>query len=163
MSAEPENYREFFESLQIKHFSYREVVNVWAGHRKMKPPKRFWYNIIPTIRAGDNLREDWGRPLRIVAAYRPWGGAKNSQHRKNRAIDYDLVGDDRTDPDCVENFRDLCATHLSMYGKSLKMGMGFYKSAPYRVHIDTGYRLRDWWGDSVFDRIERLGLKDPRK
>lgn len=96
-----ENYRAILEPhLKGTHFFFGEICKP-PSSRHAVPPLQLQRNILPTIEAAIELRqrmlyrcdrEGWPfHGLRVNAAFRPNGGAPGSQHKKNRALDLDLM------------------------------------------------------------------------
>lgn len=133
-------------------FRYGELVS-HTRHNKMEPPEDLWHRMVPTLLLAIQLRaqmiELGAHGLRINAAYRPDGGARLSQHKRNAALDIDLLDEDR--PMGVK-FYAAAAKLWSDYGTDYQMGLGFYgpqakRFGGIRVHIDTGWKSRCWWGN----------------
>ncbi|MCH9664311.1 MAG: DUF882 domain-containing protein [Gammaproteobacteria bacterium] len=80
------------------------------------------------IAALENMREEYGKPMKINSAYRTRqhntnvGGVSNSQHRKGRAVDVHI--DNQEDGDRLEEL-----AHKYLIG-----GVGRYNSF---IHIDS--------------------------
>lgn len=118
--------------------------------RKRHPPEKFWNNIVATLEVASMLRlilvkQHHATGLRIHAAYRPKGGAKFSQHKKNRALDLQLL---LSETRLAADFYKEAAIFWSRYGDYYKMGLGLYcgekATSGVRIHIDTGYKKRTW-------------------
>ena len=113
------------------------------------PAASTWDRMVPTLRLANVLRERvlaiGGRGLRVAAAYRPTGGASRSQHKKNAALDLDLLSDDYHLT--AEFYREAVRLWCEV-GAELDVGLGLYCGAGrrggIRVHIDTGARCRTW-------------------
>ena len=151
-----DSYADYLDrhGLTGRGFEFSELVKPLYRdfRRKFKaPPVDLWHRMGPTLALANELRlnmmegEDGARGLRIAAAYRPTGGARYSQHKRNAALDLDLL---RSDYDLTHDFY-VAAVHLwARYGRELKMGLGLYCSAKrrdgIRVHFDTGYKCRTW-------------------
>jgi hypothetical protein len=132
-------------------FSYREIVQV-GNSRKGMPPERLRPNLGPALIVANTLRtrmlERGVVGLRVNAAYRATGGAKNSQHKFNRALDLDLMSGnyDKT----AEYYEEAVRLWCEMGGAdgSHPIGLGLYCAARQiggiRVHIDVGLRARTW-------------------
>lgn len=123
----------------------RRFVDLGTGERAM--------TMAMTLAAANVFREramvEAGvKGLKIAAAYRPSGGANNSQHKFARALDLDRIGGSGT-----EYFR--CAVRFwCEFGVPLFMGLGLYtwgktSKGGIRVHLDTDYKCRSWQGVSV--------------
>lgn len=129
-------------------FTIDELVR--AGPRHMAPPMRLWSRMPATLALAVELRrrmrEIGARGLRVAAAYRPVGGAGDSQHKHNAALDLDLLpGDERLQLQYVKVTAELWAEH-----RHLRAGAGSYapdgRRWSGRIHLDTGYRHRCWQG-----------------
>ncbi len=142
------------EGLTGRGFSVGELVK--PRHRDLRgkfkaPPPDLWQRMGPTLALANELRlwmregDDGARGLRVAAAYRPTGGARYSQHKRNAALDLDLFP---SDYDLTRDYYEAAVRLWCEYGRDLKMGLGLYCSSNrrdgIRVHIDTGYRCRSW-------------------
>jgi uncharacterized protein YcbK (DUF882 family) len=146
-------YKERLEAADVlgHGFAYTELVS-WKGlHRKRMPPRYMWDRIIPAMQFANALR--WhmvaagARGLNIVAAYRPIGGAKYSQHKYNRALDLDLLrGDYHL---ATEYYRVAAGLYESVLADGFRAGLGFYcgptATGGIRVHIDVGRSRSSSW------------------
>lgn len=130
-------------------FSFAEIVRE-GSPRHTIPPPRLWSRMAPTLHLANELRARMvaagARGLRVAAAYRPLGGADDSQHKHNAALDLDLLpGDER-----LQVVFARTAAHLWREHEDLRVGIGTYAPGgglwTNRVHIDTGYRFRCWQG-----------------
>ncbi len=137
-------------------FGFGELVkrrrHDWRGKFKA-PPQDLWHRMGPTLALANELRlwmregdEDTAaRGLRVAAAYRPTGGARLSQHKRNAALDLDLL---RSDYDLTRPYYETAVRLWCEYGRDMKMGLGLYCGSGVlggiRVHLDTGYRCRSW-------------------
>ena len=166
-------YKEYLESQDLlgRGFSYREIVAPWS-YRKQKPPRDMWCNMTPTLRLAHDLRSRMiargASGLRVVAASRPYGGARRSAHKRNAALDLDLLRSDRL---LAGAYYEEAAILFSECASPLGLGLGFYGWGDgrqgIRVHIDTGRpRPATWWhhkGKSrtspVWELIEGLDLE----
>lgn len=129
-------------------FGFREVYD--GTRTKRLPPRPLWPRIVRTLQLANELRyamvnEHGAKGLRINAAYRPDGGAKNSQHKFNRALDLDLLpGDYHLTRAYYEEAVRLWCEH----GRVDQVGLGLYCPGDHcqgiRVHIDTGWWCRTW-------------------
>lgn len=153
-----ETYEEYLGKDRLgltgRGFNFSELVKPrrkdWRGKFKAPPPD-LWQRMGPTLALANELRmsmlegEDGARGLRVAAAYRPTGGARYSQHKRNAALDLDLLP---SDYDLTGEFYKTAVHIWSLYGTELKMGLGLYCASNrrdgIRVHIDTGYRCRSW-------------------
>lgn len=140
------NFNDFFESLDIQHFSADEFTSYFNVHRRgvtnSEPPPELWHNIVPTLRVVDALRRHYGRPITILSSYRSpeynraiGDAAPRSYHMQFRALDIAVSGiTPRQVFVLLSNWRDA--------GK-FKGGLGIYNTF---VHIDTR-GTNATWGD----------------
>lgn len=143
-TEEVREYRSFLAAHPLRHLSPREVLR---PHFKTRdgivcglPPKELWPDLLPTLRAADELRQRLGVPLRVViSAYRSPqynakcpGAARYSQHLYNRALD--LVFD------CPPEEAFAMADQMRREGV-FEGGLGLYKSF---IHLDTRSRNATW-------------------
>lgn len=147
---EGERYDQYLTRIYVldAEFRYREIVDPRQGDKKL-PPMKYWKRMGMTLAAVQVLRELWGRPLVVVAAYRPGDvGAAHSQHKVNAALDIDYYDDDPAELRAWY----LCAVKFWCdYGPRCDMGLGLYTAGPKslggnRVHIDTKFYDRTWQG-----------------
>lgn len=131
-----DEYRALLDETGAPYFKAIEIFPRVPNRRKDRPYEGDEENMIPTLRLAVELRRRVGIPMDVVAACRKVGGAQNSKHISNSALDLDLLKAYRSDEN-IRRFHDICAEVFKLYGASLRMGMGHYTSAPYRVHIDT--------------------------
>lgn len=137
-------YAAFVDGLGLRYITGREVV---APHCKRRrgvgnsiPPRHLWQNIVPTLRAADEIRHRLGVPLLAInSAYRSPaynntcpGAAKRSTHMQNLALD--LVYD------CGPKRVFKMAKQLRKEGY-FKGGVGRYSSF---THIDTRGANATW-------------------
>lgn len=107
--------------------------------------------MIPTLALAHELRARMlaagARGLVVAAAYRPTGGAGDSQHKHFAALDLDLLDDADID---LSHVYARTAAQLWREHEHLRAGLGTYARDgalwTYRVHLDTGYRFRCWQG-----------------
>ena len=146
-----EIFRAYLERLELlgHGFHYTELVD--GTRRKGIPPVHQWQGFARTLALWNLFRERHAAPITPVAAFRPSGGAANSQHKYGRAIDGDSRG-----PEYFETaVRVWCE-----FGKVLKVGLGLYtwsrwNKSGIRVHLDTGYACRSWQGVSLGPSFQR--------
>lgn len=107
------------------------------------PPRALWPNLLPTLRALEDLRSaGLVDSNRVASAYRDAalnrcaGGAARSRHVQNNALDFDL-------PASPANVTRLCEYWRSK-GPALKLGLGFYTDT--KIHLDTS-GFRTWGSD----------------
>lgn len=140
-----EDYFAYLDAHQLigQGFALGELVQL-GSPRRAEPPRKLWRRMVPTLALAIELRARMvaagARGLEVHAAYRPEGGADDSQHKYNAALDLDLLpGDDRLRWTYVEVAAKLWREH-----RHLATGIGTYARAgsmmTRRVHIDTGYR-----------------------
>lgn len=145
-----EDYDAYLESFSLldRGFAFGELVR--AGPRHVRPPREMWPAMVPTLALALELRSRMvsfgARGLNIAAAYRPTGGASDSRHKHNAALDLDLVdGDERLQLRFVEVAAGLWREH-----QHLRAGAGSYapdgRRWSSRIHLDTGWRFRCWQG-----------------
>lgn len=143
-----ESYEEMLAPLLGHGFAYREIVNA-DKHAHSLPPRGMWTSLLPTLDLANDLRarmiKRGASGLRINAAYRPTGGASNSQHKRNRALDLDLL---LPDYGLKRDFYEEAVKLWCERGRAMHMGLGLYCAADVcmgiRVHIDTGFYCRTW-------------------
>lgn len=155
-----ETYQEYLDSFGIRHFTAREVTLLRRWGVAREPMRAMWAAMVPALQLADMVREELGHPLAVGSGYRPAdyntavGGATNSQHLHNRAVDLDLPTGFRDTSHRVA-FADAVGRLWHEYGDALKMGMGVYEDNPRRIHIDTGYRARFWEREHAWPILER--------
>ena len=146
---EGEDYFAYIDAHQlIGHgFALGELVQL-GSPRRAEPPRELWRHMVPTLALAIELRARMvalgARGLEVHAAYRPEGGAADSLHKHNAALDLDLLpGDDHLMRRYV-----VVAALLWRQHRHLACGVGTYARAgsgmTRRVHIDTGHRFRCW-------------------
>lgn len=147
-------YRNYLTRVEVldTEFRFDEIVDDKQGDKQM-PRSGLWHRMALTLAAVQVLREAWGKPVTVIAAYRPGNvGAANSQHKGNAALDIDFYSKKK---DELQAWFLLATKFWCHFGPKLKMGFGLYTGAPKslggnRVHVDTGWRGRTWQG--VYDR-----------
>jgi hypothetical protein len=120
------------------------------------PPRRLWERIAPTLIVANNLRArmiaQGATGLLVRAAYRPSGGASNSAHKSNAALDLDLIPGDVArikllGSDLRAIYAEEAVRLWCEHGAAMRIGLGLYGPAgrdwTWRVHIDTT-RCRTW-------------------
>jgi len=123
-------------------------------------PRNLWPNAIPTLRAFDQLRAQWGRPIPI-RGYRPRdynaavGGAPRSIHQWAGAIDM-KIRDQGYDASERQDFAILAARY-TLDNPSLQWGFGVYNDPPTTVHWDTGYKRRSWENGGKYLDLAKQG------
>ncbi len=109
------------------------------------PPVSLWQNMIPTLRAFDEIRAAAGVPIPI-RGYRDReynkavGGAERSIHQWAGAIDMKLA----SLPVATREKIALLAARWVNQNPASKAGFGVYNDPPTTVHVDTGYKRRSW-------------------
>lgn len=127
---------------KIKYFTAPEILNA-SGTKKYDEidiPADIFYNIIPTIRVLDELREWYGFPIYLNCTYRSpehnkkVGGAKNSIHMKFNAVDFSVANKNNLKEIYNHlNYQD-SVHHFLFLPKPGSMGLGLYDTF---IHIDT--------------------------
>lgn len=142
-------YRQFLAGLRIKHFDPSEVISQADRTRSTPqgrvknsiPPEELWDNMVRTLWIVDLVRTKAGKPISITSAFRneaynrACGGAKNSQHKQNCALDLIPHG-----------FPPLALfNHLRALrdAGAFRGGLGLYSRRGF-VHIDTRGRNATW-------------------
>lgn len=89
---------EFLASLRLRHFAPDELLYATDRPNNAEPPRELWPNIALTATLLDELRESFGRAIRITSCYRApsynriVGGEPRSQHLAWSAIDFQVSG-----------------------------------------------------------------------
>lgn len=171
-STDYDDYRATIARALAPGFGFAEICRP-HNRRFVLPPERMWPRIIRPLQLANELRaimiKDHGaNGLRCNAAYRPDGGAPNSQHRHNRALDLDLLP---RDYGLTRVYYEEAVRLWCEYGHNERFGLGLYCSRDVqqgiRVHIDIGYYTRTWQHGAGTGRAdafliaERLGLDVP--
>ena len=101
MNAE-QRFDQFFGNLGLEFFRPHEFRFLGGSHYLSSgkaaglnglPPRALWENMVPMARAADEIRRRFGRPIRILSAYRTpgynaaVGGARASYHMAFCALD----------------------------------------------------------------------------
>ena len=130
-----ESLKNKLEYYQITNFSIDEIT---MGR---KIPVKFLWNILPTIRVLQELRNTYGKPIVINSAYRSpsynkmVGGSKLSLHLEFNAIDFTI--EDKIELKSL--FLQLHIWdkeyHFKFLPKPGSMGIGFYEGR--FIHLDT--------------------------
>jgi hypothetical protein len=134
-------------------FDVGELVKA-GSRRHVMPPEHTWKRMRPVLQLANNLRERMMKRrsivgLRVNAAYRPVGGAANSQHKLNRAIDLDLFAGDARAPGMQSAYyEEAVRLWVDACKMGMRVGLGLYCPRDYcagiRVHLDVGYYTRTW-------------------
>ena len=135
-----ESLKNKLEYYKITNFSIDEI----TMGRKI-PDKLLW-NILPTIRVLQELRNKFDKPIIINSTYRSIsynklvGGSKNSLHLEFNAIDFTV--EDKTELKSL--FLQLHIWdkeyHFKFLPKAGSMGIGFYENR--FIHLDTRATLK---------------------
>ena len=131
-------------------FAFGELVRA-GSPRHMRPPPALWPAIVPTLALALELRRrmrvEGASGLVVAAAYRPAGGALDSRHKVNAALDLDLLADEA---ERLGGVYVRVAAELWRSLPELQIGAGTYapEGARWsrRVHLDTRWRRRCWQG-----------------
>lgn len=130
------------ENLQIK-LNYYRIKNFTIDEITLgrKIPKHLLWNILPTIRVLQELRNWYNKPIIINSTYRSpsynrlVAGSKNSLHLEFNAIDFTV----KERADLKKLFLQLDRWDKENYFKFLpkagSMGIGFYENR--FIHLDT--------------------------
>ncbi len=122
------------------------------------PSSELWDNALPTLKVLQYLVDtNVLRDFEITSAYRDYslnicaGGAKNSRHVYNSAIDFRIGPADNLDLSdliLIEDTKKKLCDFWYQYGQTLNIGLGVYASG--QIHIDTmGYRT--WGPDHTYN------------
>lgn len=128
----------------VMHFRAAELLYRGGNHGNGTAhndlcPESLLENLAEVARLADDLREDFGSPLRVLSAYRSEtynravGGARSSLHLQARALDLAPVN-----PGRIPEFRALARARFD--AGIHRGGTGIYQTF---VHLDTG-RPRIW-------------------
>lgn len=112
------------------------------------PPRELWSQMVPTLRALDELREKGIlRDFAVTSTYRDpelnrcAGGSSGSKHVFNAALDVRLEGAE-SDLARQAQIREQLCEFWKTRGSALNLGLGLYASG--QIHLDTqGWRT---WG-----------------
>jgi len=136
-----EEFQLLLNKAKIKHFTAKELFFRGNSDKKLQlntdPPKKYWNNMIETVKVADAARDLLGRPLRVNSAYRSPAynkaikGSTNSQHLYFRALDLGT-----TAPKTLAK----ALNELRSQGV-FKGGIGVYKTF---VHLDTRGTNANW-------------------
>lgn len=157
-----DEYRAIIEPYCGPSFSFREICKP-PSRRHALPSEKLARNIIPTLELANEARirmayrcdrEGWPfHGLRVNAAYRPFGGASDSQHKHNGALDLDAMLVD-WDPATVDHSVDFRrAWYEVLVGlwhenrKEMRLGLYCSRGRDYGVrgHIDCGRNVTRTW------------------
>jgi len=143
-----DRFQKLLDKKGVRYFSAKEVFFRGSSdsrlHLNTDPPREYWNHIIPTLEMLDKLRQVIGYPISIVSCYRGEaynrriGGARFSQHKEFRAIDFQSYHvAPSTMFDILKGYRN---------AGEFKGGLGLYRTF---VHIDTRGRNSSWAGSGV--------------
>lgn len=130
------------EALKNK-LEYYQIINFSIDEITMgrKTPVKLLWNILPTIRVLQELRNKYGKPIIINSSYRSpsynrmVGGSKHSLHLEFNAIDFTI--EDKAELKSL--FLQLHIWdkeyHFKFLPKPGSMGIGFYEGR--FIHLDT--------------------------
>lgn len=135
-----ENLKNKLEYYKIENFSIEEI----TMGRKI-PDKLLW-NILPTIRVLQEVRDWYERPIIINSSYRSpsynklVNGSKNSLHLEYNALDFTVA--DKKDLKKLYLQLDIWDKehHFKFLPKAGSMGLGFYENR--FIHMDTRATLK---------------------
>lgn len=141
----PSEYAKFIAKLDLRYIRPREVIQ---PHRRIRngvpntlPPSHLWDHIPPTLQVADEIRHRLGTPLDfITSAYRcpsynrQCGGASQSLHMRNNALDLVYASGSQAAFDIAEELRA---------EGFFRGGLGLY---PGFIHIDTRGYNASWTG-----------------
>ena len=141
-----EEFDVYFDQLGLRYFSPSELRFMGASNASGKakgkntlPPEAQWAHLASVALAADEIREQFGHPLRVLSAYRSpaynkaIGGASQSYHMHAMALDLQPLNGD------VQGLYD-SAVQLRGLGV-FQGGIGKYSSF---VHIDVRGHKADW-------------------
>lgn len=121
----------------ITSFSAEELFTRGASDARLRlntdPPEHLWPNILPALRALQELRARLGKPIILNSVYRSpaynerIGGATNSEHMKFSAIDFHVATPDSGPADWKATLAAMRALGV------FRGGLGAYETF---VHID---------------------------
>ena len=141
--SEVEKYEAFLGALRLRYFSPREITryadSVRNGVKNDLPPEDLWENLVPTLWTLDQLRHYTKRPIRLTSSFRSenynrqTGGARNSTHKQNLAIDFQMDG---MSPNAAFN-----ALLRMRKAGCFVGGLGQY---PTFTHVDTRGNIATW-------------------
>lgn len=141
--SQPASYEEFLTQFNFRYLTAQEII---TPHRRSLngidnclPPRELWENMPASLRVADEIRHRLGRPLKLItSAYRSpaynkqCGGARNSFHTKNLALDLVFEASPRR--------AFAIAKQLRKEG-FFQGGIGLYRGF---IHIDTRGTNATW-------------------
>lgn len=154
-----ETHRDYLEWLGLLGHGYEHAELVRRGSpRHLDPPRQLWSAGVVTLRLAIDLRQRMigagARGLLVHAAYRTAGGATDSRHKANAALDLDLMrGDADLGPDLLR-----AGAAIYAGGAHLAVGVGSYhpprSTWTRRIHLDACTRtVRTTWQISGGDYV----------
>lgn len=93
------SYRHYIESLNLEFITWRDFAhleNVRGGIGNHEPPHHLWGNIAAILHLLNDMRAHFDSPITLFSTYRNAkynervGGATNSFHLRNEAVDFAL-------------------------------------------------------------------------
>lgn len=181
---EGETHEQYLRRLDLlgRGYAHQEIVQ-HGQYNKLEPPRKLWRNGVTALGLGIMLRERAVDMLGcsgvlIHAGHRMRGGAKQSQHRWNRAYDFGLL---QKDHNKSLHWTRLLVQLWCEFGERTKMGLGLYMPRGQNgctvCHVDAGFRCRTYQAHgreqdgtpkyvsppAAFAIAEMIGLKPPVK
>lgn len=136
-------YTEFLTGLRLRHFAPSEITSyanrTRGGVRNSLPPEELWENLVPTLWLVDQLRHAINSPITLISIYRDHdynaavGGAPQSLHMKNNAIDFTCAHVGKAE-DLLRDWRDAGV---------FMGGLHYYPDSNF-CHVDTRGSNSDW-------------------
>lgn len=141
----PLTYEEFLTCFHLRHIQPHEIINPHYGTTRgianSLPPRELWRAMPATLFVADEIRERLGLPLKLItSAYRnptynrACGGASQSWHTKNCALDLVYEGGPRAAYAIAEDLRR---------EGFFEGGIGLYQTF---IHLDTRGHNATWRG-----------------
>ena len=138
-----QEFSDLIASWGVRHFTSMEFLRFGASHegnggcagKNSLPPKTLWPNLRKTALLADAIRQEFGRPIIVLSAYRDAdynaciGGASASHHLRFNALDLANVGG--TTARMHQIAERLMRTEPDFAG-----GLGLYAARGF-IHIDT--------------------------
>ena len=141
---ETRDFQRLLDEAGVKYFKAHEVLYLGGMNGYLRanaiPERNLWTNILPAIKAADEIRERIGRPITILSGYRNQrynqliGGASKSLHMEFKALDLTAK---------------MSIPELARVAKQVRElgifvgGVGIYNGF---VHIDCRGKNTDWHG-----------------
>lgn len=150
-----EAFAQELADLGVVNFTADELTSAGGG-KFLLPPLVQMPNLLKVAQLAQRIRTQWGRPLTISSAYRPWD--KGGAHTRGAAIDFDLPRSYRSD-ETEHDFRLQVADRWNDE-RTVFAGMGFYSQPTGRVHVDVhhpgGAGHRYWSAEHVRPILREL-------